>query len=135
MPTYKPDFLKNIADLTRTQSKQFSSAQQRAPLTKASAGWVMPNYITPQAPADGAHIYVVNDEMRWKSASGADYSLVPVEVPSASAVTNAGNIVSGNAPATYNDTWGQNIYEGLVDVKNQLNAALSALRAAGLMDN
>ncbi len=134
MPEYKPDILKDIADLQRGSAAQFSSSQKRQPITTASAGWVMPNRIPPSAPTDGAHIYAVDGEMRWKSESGQDYSLVPVEVPVAPAVANADPIVSGNAPATYNDTWGQHIYEGLVDVKDQLNAVLAALRAAGLMD-
>lgn len=135
MPEYEDDILTDIADLKRTQAGQFSAGQKRQPITKASAGWEMPNMIPPSAPADGAHIYVVDGEMRWKSEAGQDYSLIPVEVPVADPVASAGNILSGDAPGTYNATWGQHVYEGLVDVKNQLNAALSALRAAGLMDN
>ncbi len=98
MPEYRADILKTIGDVVRQQPIAFGAAQKKLPLTQASKGWKMPNMVPPSAPADGAHIYVVGNEMRWKSANGSDYSLIPVQVPVAPAVANAGNIVSGDAP-------------------------------------
>lgn len=119
-----------LKDLQR-QINQLSAEVKQVrgvPITQASAAFFIPSASEPAAPPSGAYLYVEGNEVRVRSA-GFDYSTLPPDVPQASSMNDASPILSGNAPGSYNATWGQNIYEGLVDVKDTLNTLLSRLRA------
>ena len=133
MPDYADDILKDIADLQRGQAGQFAASQKRAPQTKASAGWEMPNRIEPQAPPNGAHIYAIGDVLRWKSADGSDYSLVPQEFPQGGAVASPANMTAGTSPASYNQDYTQRMRDDIADIHEQLKALLASLRAADII--
>ncbi|GGK61104.1 hypothetical protein Sme01_02730 [Sphaerisporangium melleum] len=133
MPEYRDDILDVIAGLQAGQAGQFSSGQRRPPQTKASAGWVMPNRIEPEAPDDGAHIYVVNGEMRWKSETGQDYSLIPPEIPKAARTEIAANMTAGaTAPASYDQDYVARLRDDVREVRAQLNALINSLRDANM---
>lgn len=136
MPEYEYDIIKDISDLQREQAGQFSAGQKRQPITKASAGWEMPNRVAPQAPPNGAHIYAIGNVLRWKSADGSDYSLVPVQVPQAAYVDIAANMTAGaTAPASYDQDYVTRLRDDVREVRAQLNALINSLRASGLLES
>lgn len=124
-----------ITELRRDLDRLTTEVKQRAgvPITQASDAFFIPLTGSPGTPSGGAYLRFDGTVIRVHTPAGS-YSTLP-EVPVASAVADAGAIVSGSGPATYNQTWGINMYNGLVDVKDTINALMSSLRSAGLLDS
>ncbi|MFI6814418.1 hypothetical protein ACIBG7_18550 [Nonomuraea sp. NPDC050328] len=96
------------------------------PVTQASGPLLIPPG-TPSTPPSGFYLYASGSEARWRSASGADYSLVPPTIPQGSAVSD----VTGEADTTYSG----NEANLINDTKGRLNQLLASLRFAGLISS
>lgn len=116
---------KNAPDL-------FSSAQNRAPYTEASAGLILPNRGEPDDPPSGVHIFAEGDEFYVKTADGVVRGIIPDPFPQGAAVVNPPNFTSGSASGS--DAVVINALRAdAAGTKVALDHLLASLRAAGLI--
>lgn len=105
-----------IQDLTRRIQK-LEAGQRSGPglqIGQASGPFLIPSTSTPSTPPSGVYLYVSGSTARWRSSSGADYSLVPPTFPQAVPITNQANLETpASAPASYTQTWGQQVRNDL----------------------
>ncbi|WP_433363970.1 hypothetical protein [Streptosporangium sp. CA-115845] len=133
MPEYPDDILADIADMRKQLSQLFGSGQQRPPITQASAGLIMPNRASPDAPASGVHYFAKSNRPTALAANGTEYDLVPIPPLRAQPVDIAANMVSGPIGGAPNATQYNNLYNDVREVRAQLNALINSLRAAGIL--
>ncbi|MDH2424724.1 hypothetical protein [Sphaerisporangium sp. TRM90804] len=137
MSDYRKGIEDDVGDLARAQASQFSAGQKRAPLTKASAGWELPNRTTPSPPPSGGQIYGKDDEPYWRGADGSDYSLAPQEIPEVPVADSVSELGGMAADGDIGGTPNANNYNALrADVqanRNKINQIIEALTDSGLM--
>lgn len=129
------DPMRLIAELRRDVDRLTTDLTTRSGLqiARASAAFFIPLTATPGSPSGGAYLYYDGSTIRVRTPVGS-YSTLP-EVPQAAFVDPAPAIVSGDGPASYNPTWGHNMYVGLVDVKDAFNAFRTSVINSGLMSS
>lgn len=140
------DFLPSGPQATRKLQDQVSRAQgdtsRRPPLTKASAGWILPNRSAPSTPSGGAHIYGSGGQVRVRTSGGQDFAIEPApEVPftQGAAVTSPPVFTSPSNPNKDDPDAMHAAYQALRDdcqsgLRSTLISLLNSLRNAGIID-
>ncbi|MGW4641795.1 hypothetical protein ACWEN6_24975 [Sphaerisporangium sp. NPDC004334] len=133
--TQGPDLVRLVTQLRRDLDRLTAQVTTvtGVPITQASTAFFIPLTGDPGTPSGGAVLQFDGSVIRVHTPIGS-YSTLP-EIPQAAAVDPAPAIVSGDGPATYNSTWGHNIWVGLTGVKDAHNALRISLINAGLLDS
>ncbi|MEV7011534.1 hypothetical protein [Streptosporangium sp. NPDC051022] len=116
---------RRIADL-EAQVRQ----EKGTPIVQASQAFRLPPVSTPAAPASGAYLYATSGgEARWRSSTGADYSLVHQQ---GVAVPNA-TFSLFNPPASYSQAQIQTYTDTLESLRISYQGLLASLRGGGII--
>lgn len=136
MPEYPDDILKDIAETRRLQAGQFGSGQTQAPLTEASAGWILRARSTPAATGLGSgdiHIYAKSGKLWVRSASGDEELEQVPAFPKALAISGLSSRQTVSAPGSYSSAWAGNVLADVTSLYTYTQALHSSLIAANLM--
>jgi len=131
MPDLFPsDFLQDVAEIGKDARQAKTLAGARAPLTEASAGWILRDRADPDTPPDGVHIYAQDGEFYVRTAGGIDRNIIPLR---AAPVAIAANMTSGQIGGAPTQAQYNNLQSDAVEIRAQLNALINSLRAAGIL--
>lgn len=98
------------------------------PVTQASGPLFLPNSGTPATPTGGAKVYAAGGELRVIESNGTVKTIPDV----GAAVANPDEFLS-NAPASYDQSWAQDLAATAQSLYNTDVALLSSLRTAGVI--
>lgn len=127
---FPEEFDDRFAALEKQPGDLFSSSQNRAPYTEASAGLIFPNRGEPDDPPDGVHLFAEGDEFYVKTADGVVRGIIPDPFPQGTAVANPPNFTSGSASGSDAAVINQ-LRADAAGTKVALDHLLTSLRAVG----
>lgn len=131
MDNFPDDQSRLVRRLQRDVSDAQGSAGRRPPLTKASAGWQIPNTGTPDPPADGGHLFVASDDPFWIDKDGIISPLKSPDFPQASPVASPPNMTAGaTAPGSYSTVYVEALREDIRALRETVFLLMTALRTS-----
>lgn len=130
---YPRGFEDRLDAIERRLDQLFASIQNRAPMTQASQGLILPNRSTPSNPPSGVYIFAQGGEFYVRTSGGGTRGIIPPDPPQGVGVSDPSIITAGTAPGAYSAAHSQALRDDLVALRATVLELIQSLRGGDII--